>query len=81
MRPLKRLTPAIFAGFSAARRPTPWPQKTYPRRLWGTLWIRMFTSRQSGANAGFEGAARELTSSRRAVPRRSMKIPNLLLIQ
>jgi hypothetical protein len=37
-------------------------QKTYPRFLCATLWITMFTSRQTRANAGFAGAAFELTS-------------------
>ncbi|WP_293468297.1 hypothetical protein, partial [Polaromonas sp.] len=37
-------------------------QKTYPCFLCATLWITMFTSRQTRANASFAGAASELTS-------------------
>jgi hypothetical protein len=36
--------------------------KTYTRFLWATLWITMFTSRQTRANAGVAGGASELTS-------------------
>jgi hypothetical protein len=37
--------------------------RTYPRFLWATLWITMFTSRQTRANAGVAGSASELISA------------------
>jgi len=51
------------SDFQAVSRPaTHHKQKTYPRFLCATLWITMFTSRQTRASAGFADIACGLTS-------------------
>jgi hypothetical protein len=47
----------------------------YPRFLWATLWITMFTSRQKPAPIGLRADARELTSAQACFTPRTTQLP------